>query len=330
MLDLCQNIWFPHIHRTEVQMAQRCRECTQQGKNTKSIIGKQHSFQMEPVVEPNEEVQLDFAEPLPGELNRDAYILVAVNKWSKFPTAKLVSNRTADVALKFMQRYISNNGVHRSLRCDQAQTFRANKFQLLCKSNNKKLLFAPVDDHRSIGVVERLIQTLKRQLGVIKIDLKNTPFKIASSVAENIKTLRITPRGVTKITPFEAHMSRKANTPLSNITTNSSASNPNWEEAKHACLDRNNQTQPPIPAEITHDLQKWSEDELCIKRRIPEPIVAENRGSVDNQPHSTTGVKTRKTVALEKERLNLGYKGIQQQTDPTIKKEGGTSSKRNN
>ena len=29
----------------------------------------------------------------------------------------------------------------------------------------------------------------------------------------------------TKITPFEAHMGRKANTPLSNITTNGSPNN---------------------------------------------------------------------------------------------------------
>ena len=170
MLDLCQNIWFPHIHMTIVQTAQICRECTQQGKNLKPTIGKQHSFQMEPVVEPNEEDQLDFAGPLPNELNKGAYILVAVDKWSKFPSAKVVSNTTADVALKFMQRYISNNGVPRRLRCNQAQTFRAKTFQLFCKSNNIKLLFAPVDDHRSIGVVERLIQTLKRRLGVMKID----------------------------------------------------------------------------------------------------------------------------------------------------------------
>ena len=81
---------------------------------------------MEPVVELNKEVQLDFAGPLPDELNRDAYSLVAIDKWSKFPTAKVVSNTTADIAIKFMQRYISNNGVPRKLRCDQAKTFRAN------------------------------------------------------------------------------------------------------------------------------------------------------------------------------------------------------------
>ena len=59
-------------------MAQICRHCTEQGKNLKPILGKKHSYLMEPVVEPNEEVQVDFAGPVPDELNRDAYILVAI------------------------------------------------------------------------------------------------------------------------------------------------------------------------------------------------------------------------------------------------------------
>ena len=65
------------------------------------------------MVEPDEEVQLDFAGPLPDELNRDAYNLVAIGKWSKFPTAKVVTNTTAHIAIKFMQIYFSNNGVPR-------------------------------------------------------------------------------------------------------------------------------------------------------------------------------------------------------------------------
>ena len=87
----------------------------------KPIIGKQNSFQMERVVELGEELQLDFAGPLPGEINKDE--LVAMDKRSKLPTAEVVSNTAADVALKFMQRYISNNGVPLKLRCDDTQTF---------------------------------------------------------------------------------------------------------------------------------------------------------------------------------------------------------------
>ena len=155
-----------------------------------------------------------------------------------------------------MQSYISNNGVPRRLRCDQAQTFRAKKkFQIFCRTNNIKLIFAPVEDHRAIGVVERMIETIKRRFAVMKIDQINTQNKLASDVAEIIKILRITPHGVTKVSLFETHMGRKPNTPLSNIATNSSPNNLNWESAKHACLDRKNLTKPPLPAEVMHDLQ---------------------------------------------------------------------------
>ena len=80
MLDLGQHVWFPHIHQSIVEMAQNCRHCTEQGSHLKPIIGTKHSFQREPVEEPNEEVQLDFAGPLSDELNRDECILVAIDK----------------------------------------------------------------------------------------------------------------------------------------------------------------------------------------------------------------------------------------------------------
>ena len=118
-------------------MAKNCKHCTEQGKNLKPVKGKNHLFQMNLVLEPNEEVQLDFAGPLPDGLNKDAYILVAIGKWSKFPTVKVVSNTTA---IKFMQRYISKNRVPRRLRCDQAQTFRAKKINFFCHTNHIKLL----------------------------------------------------------------------------------------------------------------------------------------------------------------------------------------------
>ena len=107
MLDLCRNVWFPHIYRSIVQMAKSCKHCTEQGKNIKPMKGKNYSFQMDSVLEPNEEEQIDFAGPLPDDLNKDTYILVAIHKCSKFPTAKVASNTTADVAIKFMQQYVS-------------------------------------------------------------------------------------------------------------------------------------------------------------------------------------------------------------------------------
>ena len=53
----------------------------------------------------------------------------------------------------------------------------------------------------------------------MKIDKNNKPYKLASDVAELIKTFRITPHAITKTTPFEAHYGRRPNTRLSNICT---------------------------------------------------------------------------------------------------------------
>ena len=84
-----------------------------------------------------------------------------------------------------MQAHIVNHGVPRNIRC--AQEFRAKKYMFYYKNHNIKTIFAPVDDRRSIGIVEILIRTFKSRLSVMKIDIRNTPFKLASDLAEFIK-----------------------------------------------------------------------------------------------------------------------------------------------
>ena len=60
--------------------AQNYKECRTKGKNLRVISGKKHYTSLEVVVEPNEEIQLDFAGPLPDENNKNVYILVGVDQ----------------------------------------------------------------------------------------------------------------------------------------------------------------------------------------------------------------------------------------------------------
>ena len=168
---------------------------------------------------------------------------------------------------------------------------------MFCHTNNIKLLFAPVDDHRAIGLVKRLIQILKRRLAVMRIDKTNTPYKLASNVAETFKSLRITPHSVTKISPFEAHMGPKPNKPLSNVATSSSPNHLNCESAKHACLNRKNLTKPHLLAEVMHDLQRWSEDEVNINKREPKLQMPRNLTNSDLHSQKDTEAKSE---AMEK------------------------------
>ena len=164
-----------------------------------------------------------------------------------------------------------------------------------------------------------MIQILKRRLVVMRIDKTNTPYKLVSDVAENIKTLRITPHSVTKISPFEGHMVRTPNTPLSNVATSSSPNNLNWENAKHACLDRKNLTKPPLPVEVMHDLQRWSEDQVNINKRDQKPHMPRDFTNADlTTQQKDTGAKS-KAIEIVKDSLNVKYKGLQATVDKNTK-----------
>ena len=78
-------------------------------------------------------------------------------------------------------------------------------------------------------------------------------------------------------------MGRTPNTPLSNLATYSSPNSLNWENAKHACLDLKNFTKPPLPAEVMHDLQRWSEDEVSINKRYQKLQMPRDLTNLDKQ-----------------------------------------------
>ena len=104
-------------------------------------------------------------------------------------------------------------------------------------------------------------------------------------------------------------MGRKPNTPLSNIATNSTSNNLNWEGAKHACLDRKNLTKPPLPAENMHDLQRWSEDEVQIqKKESPPRATNKSLPRTLTNTHSPTQLETgahSRPIELAKTKLNI-------------------------
>ena len=71
-----------------------------------------------------------------------------------------------------------------------------------------KLIFSPTHDHRASGMVERLIQTLKRRLATMNIDPIWDNTTIAEKITETIESIRLIPNRVTKIPPFQAHFGR--------------------------------------------------------------------------------------------------------------------------
>ena len=168
MICMATHCCWPYMHRELIVKATECKPCTAIGKNLKSIIPAKQFNPHIPCVEPNQEIQPDFGGPILDEKDNEVYFLAAIDRFSKYPTAYIYDKANRPNVLKFLDMYIETHGITRSIRLDQAKCLVRNQVKTFCIKNNIDIIEAPVNDHRAIGLVERLIQTIKNRLACIK------------------------------------------------------------------------------------------------------------------------------------------------------------------
>ena len=267
MIRLANLIWFPQIHRTIALRAENCKQCLDQGKNLKPMIPKSGQGAIPKLSEPNEELQLDFAGPILDmkNNNNEHYILAAVDRFSQYPSAVVHTNCDTQTAIEFLNQYCKFHGIPRSIRCDQAQAFKSRAFEIFCKEKIIKLIFSPTHDHRASGMVERLIQTLKRRLATMNIDPIWDNTTIAEKISEIIESIRLIPNRVTKNPPFQAHFGRPKNTGLSNLLTKPNTKNLSYNNIKSFYLDKRLLQNPSLTQAAIWDRDTNSEVNLDIQ-----------------------------------------------------------------
>ena len=89
MLEVSNYLWWPHMHKDVVKMAEECRSCTRYGKKVKYIIPKYSAKPLPLLTQPGQELQLDYAGPLEDHKGKQIYLLVAIDRYSKFPSVKV-------------------------------------------------------------------------------------------------------------------------------------------------------------------------------------------------------------------------------------------------
>ena len=122
MMHLANLTWFPRIHRENVTLTQNCQPCIKIGKNLKSLIPENKISKLPPPQKPNEEVQLDFEGPITDENQKGSYILASVDRYSRYPHAKVHHNCEAETTIQYLNQYIKFHGIPRNLRCNKTQT----------------------------------------------------------------------------------------------------------------------------------------------------------------------------------------------------------------
>ena len=150
--------------------------------------------------------------------------------------------------------YIEHHGNPRSIRLDQAKCLVGRQVKNFCNRNKIETMEAPVNDHRAIGLVERLIQKIKSRLACIKEEKStNNAFHENYALKIIIHQWRIFKQKTTKISSFEAHFGRKPNTPLGVISTKPILCNISYENIVNYYLDEDT----IMPEEILPD-EKWT------------------------------------------------------------------------
>ena len=164
-----------------------------------------------PCVEWNEEIQVDFAGLIYDGQKKEIYILVCIDRFSKYSSAKIVKkNPNATNSERFLLKYFKLHGTPRQIRLDQARCLICNAVKTLCEDRNMELIVAPAKRYRAVGLVERLIQTLKRRLGCIEIECGINRFFNVKRSLENIKNqLRIGTKNVQQTSHHSRNISEE-------------------------------------------------------------------------------------------------------------------------
>ena len=161
-------------------------------------------------------------------------MLSCIDRFFKYPSAEIFDNANASN----LYIYIHIHGVPRSLRIDHARGLIGNQVKNFCTKNKIALIPAPANDHRAIGLVERLIRTIKQRLACIKEAINELNlFTIKAALKSIIYQLRICKHETTKFSTFESHFGRQVNTPLSNISTKPLSSKLSCEKILNHYLD---------------------------------------------------------------------------------------------
>ena len=213
MEQLADAFWWPGPHREIHEKAETCPSCRAAGKNIITQIPSIEKNNLDILTEPNQEIQLDFAGPINSKSRGDVYILVALDRFSIWPTAQVCKNTDTRTVLKFLTEYFTDNGTPQCIRTDNGSCFKSNEFKKFCNGENIKRIRCTPNLHTGTGLVERMIRTIKSLTRANMAD----GLKFEDSVQLAIKTIRQTAHSRLNMTPFQMHLGRKPRTALTNL-----------------------------------------------------------------------------------------------------------------
>ena len=222
---LAEAFWWPGMHREIQGKAETCPSWRAGGKNTLTQFLSTEKKNLEILIEPNQEFQLDFAGPIKSKTRGDVYILVAIDRFSKWPTAQVCKNTDTRTVLKFWTKDFADHGTPRCIRTENGSCIKSNEVWKFCDNEDIKRIKCTPNLHTGTGLVERTIRTIKSLTRANMAD----GLIFEDSVQLAIKTIRQTPHSRLNMTPFQMHLGRQPRTALTNLIGKSECLLSKWK-----------------------------------------------------------------------------------------------------
>jgi hypothetical protein len=192
--------WLSALHDAR-NIVQHCEACQLFATKPHTPASELHTI---PVAWPFTQWGLDQLGPLPkSSRGSHTYLLVAVDKFSKWIKAVPVTNQEATTAVKFFESIVYRYGVPNSIITDNGTNFTSGEFQEFAKELDIKIKYASVAHPKSnaqvekanglvcAGLKKRLLRPLKRAAGAWVKELPSV-----------LWSLRTTPNSSTSYTSF--------------------------------------------------------------------------------------------------------------------------------
>ena len=136
-------------------MAENRQDCILAGKNIKPMCSKGNLGRIPEPKEPNEAIQLNFWGLINYLPESKKYVIVAADRFSRWPSAMVCNPNPSDKILKILKQFKNNHGVPRRIHVDQGTNCLSHNVKTFCNAEGIEIVQSPESDHRATGCVER-------------------------------------------------------------------------------------------------------------------------------------------------------------------------------
>ena len=127
-------------HQRHRRKVKNCIACLSSGKNLKDQLPKTESGKLKTLTEPGQEIQIDFTGKLNNKkLNGENQLLIAVDRFSKWPTIKICKTSETKKVINFLKQNFNLYGIPEKIKSDRGGAFISKDYIEFSKSKNLEI-----------------------------------------------------------------------------------------------------------------------------------------------------------------------------------------------